>query len=117
MPTSTVERPPRDLTRALQRKVSCSNRPTCPTCSRCKVDLREKVEEFRKLLYNNGNSFYNKKVKIALMGCPVNGPGEASAADLGIAFGRGFGVLFKKGKPVRRVKESRYKEVLLGAFQ
>jgi (E)-4-hydroxy-3-methylbut-2-enyl-diphosphate synthase len=105
------------ILQALGRKVYYSEIISCPTCSRCKVDLRGKVETFRKLLYQNKNSFYNKKVKVALMGCPVNGPGEASAADIGIAFGKDFGVLFKKGKPVKRIKESQYKDVLLKALK
>jgi (E)-4-hydroxy-3-methylbut-2-enyl-diphosphate synthase len=105
------------ILQALGRKVYYPEIISCPTCSRCKVDLRGKVEDFRKILYQGRNSFYNKKVKVALMGCPVNGPGEASAADLGIAFGKDFGVLFKKGKPVRRINESQYKGVLLKALK
>jgi (E)-4-hydroxy-3-methylbut-2-enyl-diphosphate synthase len=56
---------------------------------------------------------YPEPVKIAIMGCVVNGPGEAREADLGIAGARGFGVLFKKGKRIRKVPENRLAEALL----
>jgi (E)-4-hydroxy-3-methylbut-2-enyl-diphosphate synthase len=52
-------------------------------------------------------------LKIAIMGCVVNGPGEAAEADIGIAGGRGLGILFKRGKPVRKVKEEELVGVLL----
>lgn len=54
-----------------------------------------------------------KYLKIAVMGCPVNGPGEARDADIGIAGGEGVGIIFKKGKPVRKVPEAE----LLRAFE
>jgi (E)-4-hydroxy-3-methylbut-2-enyl-diphosphate synthase len=54
-----------------------------------------------------------KPIKIAIMGCVVNGPGEAREADIGIAGGRGHGILFKKGKVVRKVPETKLVEVLL----
>ncbi|MFC1599321.1 flavodoxin-dependent (E)-4-hydroxy-3-methylbut-2-enyl-diphosphate synthase, partial [Candidatus Omnitrophota bacterium] len=83
---------------------------SCPTCSRCKVNLREKVETFRSFIYSR--SFPNKDIRIALMGCPVNGPGEASSADVGIAFGRGFGVLFEDGKIIKRLPERQCLDIL-----
>jgi (E)-4-hydroxy-3-methylbut-2-enyl-diphosphate synthase len=52
-------------------------------------------------------------LKIALMGCVVNGPGEAADADIGIAGGKGFGMLFKKGKAVKKIKEKDFVPVLL----
>jgi (E)-4-hydroxy-3-methylbut-2-enyl-diphosphate synthase len=52
-------------------------------------------------------------LKIALMGCVVNGPGEAAEADVGIAGGRGFGMLFKKGKIVRKIREEDFVQVLM----
>ncbi|MBN2120662.1 MAG: (E)-4-hydroxy-3-methylbut-2-enyl-diphosphate synthase [Candidatus Omnitrophica bacterium] len=90
---------------------------SCPTCSRCKVDLRAKVEKFKKILNSNSNNSYNKKVKIALMGCPVNGPGEASSADIGIAFGKNYGVLFKEGRPIKRIGHKLYSKVLLDSLK
>lgn len=74
---------------------------SCPTCGRTEInliDLAKKVEkEF---------STFEKKIKIAVMGCVVNGPGEAREADYGVAGGKGIGVLFKKGKVVKQVKET-----------
>lgn len=74
---------------------------SCPTCGRTEIDLiglAKKVEkEFEK---------ENRKIKIAVMGCVVNGPGEAREADYGVAGGKGEGVLFKKGKIVKKVKEA-----------
>ena len=73
---------------------------SCPTCGRCGIDLRGLVKKVEKM---------GKKLKdpltIAVMGCVVNGPGEAREADYGIAGGKGRGILFKKGKIIRRVGE------------
>ena len=80
----------------------------CPTCGRCEIDLSGLVEEVEKRLA--GMKDY---LKIAIMGCVVNGPGEAAEADIGIAGGRGLGILFRRGKPVRKVKEENLVEVLL----
>ena len=68
---------------------------SCPTCSRCEVDLIGIVDKFKKELDKRGLS---KPLKIALMGCVVNGPGEARQADVGIAFGRKKGAIFRKEK-------------------
>ena len=68
---------------------------SCPTCGRCGVDLEEIVKELRTRL-----SDVRCGVTIAVMGCAVNGPGEAGEADLGIAFGQGNGVLFRKGEQI-----------------
>lgn len=73
---------------------------SCPTCSRTKIDLISIVEEAEKQL-----KYINKNLKIAIMGCPVNGPGEAKEADLGIAGGNGKGLIFKKGKIIKKVEE------------
>lgn len=73
---------------------------SCPTCGRTEVGLIElanRVEEATKSL--------NKNIKIAVMGCAVNGPGEAREADIGIAGGKGEGLIFKKGQIIRKVKE------------
>jgi (E)-4-hydroxy-3-methylbut-2-enyl-diphosphate synthase len=53
-------------------------------------------------------------LKVALMGCVVNGPGEAAEADIGIAGGKGYGLLFKKGKVIKKVKEKDFVKTLLG---
>ncbi|HTZ41007.1 MAG TPA: flavodoxin-dependent (E)-4-hydroxy-3-methylbut-2-enyl-diphosphate synthase [Syntrophales bacterium] len=80
----------------------------CPTCGRCEIDLAKLVEKVEKRLAG-----MKEYLKIAIMGCVVNGPGEAAEADIGIAGGRGHGILFKRGKPVRKVKEKELLEDLL----
>ncbi len=80
---------------------------SCPTCGRTKVNLLEildKVEKRIEETKKNGRKF--KECKIAIMGCAVNGPGEASDADLGIAGASGFGAIFKKGVLVNKVPEA-----------
>lgn len=74
---------------------------SCPTCGRCRVDLPEVVASFEKEVVNKIKT--NRCIKIAIMGCEVNGPGEAKEADIGVAFGRGMGLLFVKGKPIKKV--------------
>jgi len=81
---------------------------SCPTCGRCNIGLFEIVEQVEKALLSKP-----VPVKIAIMGCVVNGPGEAREADIGIAGGDGFGILFKKGKVVKKVPQERLVEVLL----
>ena len=84
---------------------------SCPTCSRCSVDLKRISREVQKKLEkpNFKNYFYKK---IAVMGCMVNGPGEAKEADIGITGGRGEGIIFKKGKVVKKVQEEKIVEDL-----
>ncbi len=72
----------------------------CPTCGRLEVDLFSITRELEERL-----SGVKKPVKIAILGCVVNGPGEASEADIGVACGKGVGILYRKGEVVRRVKE------------
>jgi (E)-4-hydroxy-3-methylbut-2-enyl-diphosphate synthase len=81
---------------------------SCPTCGRCEIDLFKLSEEVEKRLAG-----MKEYVKIALMGCVVNGPGEAAEADIGIAGGRGTGLLFKKGQIVRKIKEEEFVDVLI----
>jgi len=81
---------------------------SCPTCGRCEIDLLGLTEKVEKAL--NGRKKY---LKVALMGCVVNGPGEAADADIGIAGGRGFGMLFKKGVAYKRVEENEFVSILL----
>jgi len=73
----------------------------CPTCGRLEVDLFKIMAELEEKLEG-----VKKPVKIAVLGCVVNGPGEASEADIGIAAGKGVAILYRKGEVVRRVKES-----------
>jgi len=81
----------------------------CPTCGRCQVDLVSIVKRLEEeLLESSGGDIprSDKHLLIALMGCEVNGPGEAMAADIGIAFGKGKGAIFRRGVIVKTVQES-----------
>ncbi len=77
---------------------------SCPTCGRCEVDLIKVVRELDKRLSGIRFKPATRAIKVAVMGCVVNGPGEAAEADVGVAFGKQEGLLFKKGKPVRKVR-------------
>lgn len=82
---------------------------SCPTCGRCDIDLiKIAIEVERRLLE------VDKPIKVAVMGCEVNGPGEAREADIGLAGGgNGFGLIFRKGAVVRKVKEKEMVEALI----
>ena len=80
---------------------------SCPTCGRTEIDLIGLAKKVEKEFENEKN-----KIKIAVMGCVVNGPGEAREADYGIAAGRGIGILFKKGEIVKKVSENSLLEEL-----
>ena len=77
---------------------------SCPTCGRTKIDLISLVAEFEKRVKDEG--LEDIPVKVAIMGCAVNGPGEAREADFGIAGGKGDAVLFKRGEIIRKIPES-----------
>jgi len=81
---------------------------SCPTCGRTHIDLIKIVEDAEKRLEGIG-----KHIKVAIMGCAVNGPGEAREADIGIAGGHGEGLIFKKGKIIKKVKESELLDELI----
>jgi (E)-4-hydroxy-3-methylbut-2-enyl-diphosphate synthase len=77
---------------------------SCPTCGRCEVDLAKIVRQLEEKLNAKRYRLYAKMpTKIAVMGCVVNGPGEAREADLGIAFGKAEGLLFRGGKAIRKI--------------
>lgn len=84
---------------------------SCPTCGRCRIDLFAIAESVEKALIES-----RAPIKVAIMGCAVNGPGEAREADVGVAGGDGTGVLFKKGKVVKKFPEDRLAEELLAAI-
>lgn len=89
-----------DILKAVGLKKDCPYLISCPTCGRTKIDLislANQVEERLKTC--------KKPIKVAVMGCIVNGPGEAKEADIGIAGGDGNGLIFKKGKILRKVDE------------
>ena len=73
---------------------------SCPTCGRTQIDLIPIAKEVEEYLYT-----VNKNIHVAVMGCIVNGPGEAREADLGIAGGKGEALIFKKGVPIRKIDE------------
>ena len=80
----------------------------CPTCGRTRIDLIPIAEEVERRLAN-----CDKNITVAVMGCVVNGPGEASAADIGIAGGKGEGLLFRKGKILYKVQQERLVDALM----
>ena len=80
----------------------------CPTCGRTNIDLIPMAEEVERRLMN-----CNKPITVAVMGCVVNGPGEASAADVGIAGGMGEGLLFRKGEVLRKVPQEQLVDALM----
>ena len=77
---------------------------SCPTCGRTKINLIELSESFKKATENFDT--YGKDIKVALMGCVVNGPGEARECDIGIAGGKGEAVLFKNGEIIKKIREN-----------
>jgi (E)-4-hydroxy-3-methylbut-2-enyl-diphosphate synthase len=81
---------------------------SCPTCGRCEIDLFSLVEEVERALEGVEDS-----PKVAVMGCVVNGPGEAREADVGVAGGRGQGILFRKGRRIRKVPEKDLAKALI----
>ena len=80
---------------------------SCPTCGRTKIDLIGLANEVEKLVAN-----YDLDIKVAVMGCVVNGPGEAKEADIGIAGGIGEGLLIKRGQVIKKVPEEQLLDVL-----
>lgn len=97
-----------EILRALHLRERGVELISCPTCGRCGINLFGLAEEVERRLLN-----ITAPLKVAIMGCVVNGPGEARDADVGIAGGKKAGVLFKKGKLVRKVPEKEMLAVLL----
>lgn len=81
---------------------------SCPTCGRTKINLIKIANEAEELLKN-----IKKNIKVAIMGCAVNGPGEAREADIGIAGADGYGIIFKKGKIIKKVSEENLLQELM----
>lgn len=90
----------RDILNAVGLRVETPQIVSCPTCGRTKIDLVSLANQVESAVKN-----IKKPVKIAVMGCVVNGPGEAKEADIGVAGGDGCGVLFRKGEILRKVPE------------
>ncbi|MBQ7407462.1 MAG: flavodoxin-dependent (E)-4-hydroxy-3-methylbut-2-enyl-diphosphate synthase [Clostridia bacterium] len=102
--------------KAILSSLGLSDKPmmdivSCPTCGRTKIDLIALCRAFEARAASEG--LLEKRIKVALMGCVVNGPGEASEADIGIAGGRGEALLFKKGQIVRKIPEDRVIDTLI----
>lgn len=81
---------------------------SCPTCGRTEIELIEIAEQVEQRIQH-----YKEPIKVAIMGCVVNGPGEAREADIGVAGGKGVGLLFKKGEVIRKVPEADMVEELI----
>lgn len=81
---------------------------SCPTCGRCQVDLISLAREVEERLQHVA-----KPIKVAVMGCVVNGPGEAASADIGVACGQGSGVIFAQGQTLRKVPEEEIVDALM----
>ncbi|HWR57707.1 MAG TPA: flavodoxin-dependent (E)-4-hydroxy-3-methylbut-2-enyl-diphosphate synthase [Thermodesulfovibrionales bacterium] len=97
-----------EILKSLGIREKGANIISCPTCGRCEIDIRGIAAKVEDRLKN-----INKPVTVAVMGCVVNGPGEAREADVGIAGGKGVGILFRKGKVIRTVKEKDLLKTLL----
>jgi (E)-4-hydroxy-3-methylbut-2-enyl-diphosphate synthase len=85
----------------------------CPTCGRCEIDIIKIVKQVQDALASSKLKAISSKLKIAIMGCVVNGPGEAREADIGIAGGKDFAFLFKHGKKIRKVPSGKIVPELL----
>ena len=101
-----------DILKALGLQRNAIDLVACPTCGRTRVNLISLVEEFERR-----SAHIQKPLKVAIMGCAVNGPGEARDADIGVAGGDGVGLLFKKGEIVRRVPEDQILDCLLSEIE
>ncbi len=97
-----------DILKAVGIKKDCPQIVSCPTCGRTKIDLISLAEKVEKELANVHNP-----IKVAVMGCAVNGPGEAKEADIGVAGGDGYGLIFKHGEILKKVPENKIVEELL----
>src|SRR5262245_39479907 len=97
-----------DILQATQRRVRRPELIACPTCGRLEIDLEGIIAQLEKRLAGRKTA-----VKVSVLGCVVNGPGEAREADLGIAAGKGKGVIFRRGEIVRHVLESEMVDALL----
>lgn len=102
----------KDILKALEIRKSGVQFISCPTCGRTSIDLIGIAQEAEKRLEN-----CDKNITVAVMGCAVNGPGEAKEADIGIAGGNGDGLIFKKGQIVKKVKEDKLLDELMAEIE
>ncbi len=97
-----------DILKAVGLRQRGVNFVSCPTCGRCQIDLIRVAEDVEKRLQG-----VDRQITVAVMGCAVNGPGEAREADVGIAGGKGEGLVFRHGEIVRKVSEDQLADALL----
>ena len=97
-----------DILKALGLRQRGVNFVSCPTCGRCQIDLIRVAEDVEKRLQG-----VSQQITVAVMGCAVNGPGEAREADVGIAGGKGEGLVFRRGEIVRKVPEDKLADALM----
>ena len=97
-----------DIQKVLGMRKTGAEIVSCPTCGRTQLDLISIANEVEKRAAN-----IDKPIKIAVMGCAVNGPGEAREADIGIAGGKGEGLIFKKGEIIKKVPQDRLVDELM----
>ena len=102
----------RDILKAAGIRKEGAELVSCPTCGRTRIDLIGLANEVERRLAN-----VDKPITVAVMGCVVNGPGEASAADCGIAGGQGEGLLFKKGEIIKKVPQDRLVDELFALIE
>lgn len=100
-----------EILKSLDLRQKGINLISCPTCGRCSVDIKGLAKSAEEALRD-----IDKPITVAIMGCAVNGPGEAREADIGIAGGKGFGILFKKGKVIKKVPEKEIIDTLLSSI-
>lgn len=101
-----------EILRALGIRKEGVNFVSCPTCGRCQLDIIPIANEIQRLTANTP-----KNLTVAVMGCAVNGPGEAKAADIGIACGKKHGIIFKKGEVIKTVQEKELIKEFMEEFE
>lgn len=97
-----------DILKAIGLKTDCPYLVSCPTCGRTRIDLVGLAKQVEERLRD-----CKKPITVAVMGCIVNGPGEAKEADIGVAGGDGCGLIFKKGEILRKVPENELLDELM----
>lgn len=102
----------KDILKVLGLRASGAKLVSCPTCGRTRINLIEIANEVEKRIQN-----INKDITVAVMGCAVNGPGEAREADIGIAGGNGEGLIFKHGEIIRKVSEDKIIDELMNEIE
>ena len=101
-----------ELLRSLKIRERGPELISCPTCGRTKIDLFRLAEEVERFVQT-----MESPLKVAVMGCVVNGPGEAKQADIGVAGGNGVGIIVKKGEIWKKVKETELMDVFMAELK